>query len=67
VVAAAIGLGTAVWLGDLVRSMLFETAPDEPIVLLATAAGAIALVGVACAVPALRASRVDPMQVLRSE
>ena len=65
--AAAIGVGAALWLGDLVRSMLFETAPDEPVVLIATVAGAIALVGIACALPALRASRTDPAQVLRAE
>ena len=47
--------------------MLFETAPDEPVVLIATVAGAIALVGVACALPALRASRTNPAQVLRAE
>ena len=65
--AVALGVGAALLLGDLVRSMLFETAPDEPAVLLATVAGALALVGMACALPALRASRTDPAQVLRAE
>ncbi len=51
----------------LVGSLLFETAPLDPV----TYAGAIAALGVvaavACLVPALRAVRVDPAVVLRSE
>jgi putative ABC transport system permease protein len=65
--AAALGVGAALWLSDLVRSMLFETSPNEPVVLIATVAGALALVGIACALPALRASRTDPVEVLRAE
>jgi len=51
----------------LVRSLLFETVPLDP----ATYAGAVLLLGLvaaaACLVPALRATRVDPAVVLRSE
>jgi len=51
----------------LVGSLLFETAPLDPV----TYAGAIAALGLvagaACLVPALRAVRVDPAVVLRSE
>ena len=66
-VAAAIGVGAALWLGDLIRFMLFDTAPDEPLILAATVAGALVLVALACALPAARASRVDPMRALRTE
>jgi len=51
----------------LVRSLLFETAPLDPL----TYVGAALLLGlvaaVACLVPALRAVRVEPLVVLRSE
>jgi ABC-type lipoprotein release transport system permease subunit len=51
----------------LVGSLLFETTPLDP----ATYTGAVVALGlvetVACLVPALRAVRVDPAVVLRSE
>jgi len=51
----------------LVRSLLFETEPLDP----ATYLGAALLLGLAaaaaCLVPALRATRVEPLVVLRSE
>jgi putative ABC transport system permease protein len=67
VVAAAIGLGAALWLGDALRAVLFETAPDDPVVLAGTIGGVLVLVVTACVLPALRASRTDPVQVLRAE
>ena len=65
--AGAIGLGGALLLGGVLQSMLFETTPHEPVVLVATVGVLLTLVLAACAVPALRASRVDPARVLRSE
>ena len=51
----------------LVRSLLFETAPLDP----GTFAGAPLVLGMvaaaACLVPAVRATRVDPVEVLRNE
>jgi putative ABC transport system permease protein len=65
--AGAIGLGAALLLGGVLESMLFETAPTDPLVLAATVGTLAVLVVVACALPAIRASRVDPVRVLRSE
>ncbi len=67
VVGGLIGLAAAVAVGRLAQSMLFEMEGSDPLVLtLATVAlGAVALG--AGFIPALRASRVDPMNALRYE
>ena len=66
-VGGVIGLGGAMALGRVARSMLFEMSGADPFVMIA-ASGLLALVALAAGyVPALRASRVDPMQALRYE
>ena len=64
---AAIGLAGAVAVTTLLESLLFGVTPVDPAAYaVATAVlGAIALA--ACAVPALRATRVDPLVALRDE
>lgn len=63
----AIGLAAGLAGARLVESLLFETAPLEPAVL-AGVAGSLTLAAlVACLVPALRATRVDPLTALRAE
>jgi putative ABC transport system permease protein len=60
------GVGAFV-LTRLMRSLLFQVAPSDPLTFIAVAA-LLALVGaVAAAVPGLRATRVDPVVALRSE
>jgi ABC-type antimicrobial peptide transport system permease subunit len=62
-----IGTGASLALGSVMRSLLFEVSPRDPATL-AAIAGSLALVGlVASLVPALRATRVDPLTALRSE
>ena len=64
---AAVGLAGAVALTSLIRVLLFGIEPIDP----PTYAVAITLLGViaiaACALPALRATRVDPVVALRDE
>jgi predicted permease len=63
----AIGLPLAWWLGALVESQLYGVAPRDPWML---ALATVSLVGVALAAgaaPALRATRVSPVSVLRYE
>jgi predicted permease len=62
-----LGLGGAVALTRFIRSMLFATDPLDVTTLLAVAALLLAVALTACLVPAWRASRVDPMSVLRQE
>lgn len=61
------GLVASVWLGRLLSSQLYETAPHDPI----TLAGAVAVLGLAAiaahVVPARRAIRVDPSITLRND
>jgi predicted permease len=62
-----LGLGASAATGRLIASMLYETKPLDPAVFAAVAAMLFVVAAVACIVPAWRASRVDPMQALRTE
>jgi len=61
------GLAASVAAARLIRSMLFGTAPLDPAVFALVCIGLIAVAIAACMAPAWRASRLDPMQALRSE
>jgi putative ABC transport system permease protein len=62
-------LGLAVSIGAvrLIQSMLYGTRPLDPAIFAAVAATLLVVAVLACLVPAWRASRIDPMQALRSE
>jgi putative ABC transport system permease protein len=63
----ALGLLASAAVVRLIRSMLYETQPLDPMVFAAVAATLLAVAALACLLPAWRASRVDPMQALRTE
>jgi predicted permease len=67
VAGTILGLIGAWWAGRAMQSVLF----DVPVLPLATLAGATLVMGavslVACLIPARRASRVDPVEALRTE
>jgi putative ABC transport system permease protein len=54
-------------LAKFIRSLLFETSPNDPVALAASALALGVLAWVGCYWPARRASLVDPMQILRDE
>lgn len=62
-----VGLAGAVALGSLLRSLLFEIRPGDPMTFIGVAILLVAIALMACYVPALRATRVDPMVALRYE
>jgi len=70
-VLAGIGIGLALplvwWLTRLVRSLLYGIEPRDPLTVALSAAGLLAVAVVAGALPALKASRLDPVKVLRYE
>jgi ABC-type antimicrobial peptide transport system permease subunit len=66
-IGGAVGLTGAVALGWLMRAMLFEVAPLDPAAFAAAALTLSAFALAACYLPARRASRVDPMEALRTE
>jgi putative ABC transport system permease protein len=63
----AVGLIFSVGAGRLLSGLLFDVRPFDPPVLAAAALFLLTVAAAACAVPALRASRVDPMTALRAE
>jgi predicted permease len=66
-VGLLIGLAGGATAGVLIRSILYGTSPLDPIVF-ATIIGSLLITAIAaCALPAIRASRIEPMQALRTE
>jgi predicted permease len=61
------GLAASAVTVRLIRSMLYETEPMDPAVFAEVAAVLLLVAALACIVPAWRASRLDPVQALRTE
>jgi ABC-type antimicrobial peptide transport system permease subunit len=62
-----LGLAARVGAVRLIQSMLYGTRPLDPAIFVAVAATLLVVAVFACLVPAWRASRIDPMQALRTE
>jgi predicted permease len=61
------GLAASAATVRLMRSLLYETQPLDPTVFALVTATLLSVAALACLVPAWRASRLEPMQALRTE
>ena len=66
-VGLVVGLSAAWGLSRFVKAFLFDVTPADPLVYAAVALALVAAGFVAAFMPALRASRVDPIITLRAE
>ena len=62
-----IGLGAALALTRIMEALLFEVGSADLPTYLGVAAALLVVAGVACVVPATRATRIDPVGALRSD
>jgi predicted permease len=66
-IGIVIGLPISIFVARLLSGVLFGVRPADPLILAACAAALVGIAAIAAYVPARRASRVDPMTVLKSE
>jgi putative ABC transport system permease protein len=66
-IGVAVGVGGAIWLTRAMASLLFQIEPGDPATLASAALLLLATAALACYVPARRATKVDPLIVLRAE
>jgi putative ABC transport system permease protein len=66
-IGAACGLTAALALTRLIKSLLYDVTPADPLTYTAASAGLILAAALASYLPARRAARVDPMEALRAE
>ncbi len=66
-IGLVIGAATSVGITRLLRASLYEVSPLEPRVFAGTTLLFLATAVAACVVPALRATRADPMEALRAD
>jgi predicted permease len=62
-----VGLAAAFGLTRLMESLLFGVQPSDPTTIVAVVASITLIAAIACYLPAYRATRVDPVVVLRQE
>ena len=66
-IGVGLGVAGAIWLTRAMTSLLFQVEPGDPMTLAAAAFLLLSTAALACYVPARRATKVDPLIVLRTE
>jgi putative ABC transport system permease protein len=64
---SVLGIGIALLATRLLTSLVFAVSPTDPLIFISVTLLLLAIAAVACLVPAWRATRVDPIVVLRDE
>jgi putative ABC transport system permease protein len=64
---AAIGIVASLGLTRLLKSLLFQVTPTDPVTFVLTVAVLMTAAALACYLPARRAIGADPMEALRQE
>jgi ABC-type antimicrobial peptide transport system permease subunit len=64
-IGALVGLGGAIWLTRVLRALLFEVSPTDPLSFAAVGLFLIAVALLACWLPARAAMRIEPASALR--
>jgi putative ABC transport system permease protein len=67
IVGVVVGVAVAVGATTIMRALLYDTSPSDPMVYGLMAVGALVVAVCACLIPAWRAMRVDPLVALRAE
>ena len=67
VLGLAVGIGAALGLGRVLSSLLFEVHPSDPLTIAGVSILPVAVGTLACLIPAVRATQIDPMTALRDE
>jgi ABC-type lipoprotein release transport system permease subunit len=66
-IGVSVGLITAVFLSGILRSLLYEVQPRDPLTFAGVTILLFAVALAAAFIPARRAARVDPVMALRAE
>jgi ABC-type antimicrobial peptide transport system permease subunit len=67
ILGASLGIVLGLALSHLLSSLLYRVSPADPLAIGATSVIAIAVAALACCVPAVRATRADPIAALRAD
>jgi predicted permease len=67
VIGTLLGVTTFLFASRFLATLLYEVAPRDPIALGASVLVLLLVAGIACWLPSVRASRIDPMLVLRQD
>jgi hypothetical protein len=67
VISMVLGLGAAAFAARILRSQLFGITPADPMTFVLVPVVLLAIAALACFLPAVRATRLDPTVALRAE